>query len=85
MEHVVHAVEGPLHVGAVGDVPFDELRLLGHVGRLAARVHARLQGVDDSDLIPALEQQVNGVGTDEARAAGDQDTAHTFSITLAPS
>ena len=56
----------------VAQVGLDELRPRVDVVRPLA-VRGGQQGVDDPDLLAALEQRVDDVGADESGAAGDQD------------
>ena len=69
VEHDLDALrDRRLQRGVVADVPSHERRSRGDLGRRL--VDARVEGVEDDDLVPAIEQGVDDVAPHEAGPSG---------------
>src|SRR6185295_19640451 len=54
-----------VEIVAIGDIALNKLRFARNIVRLAARMNARLQVVEDAHLVAPLEKQVYGVRPDK--------------------
>jgi hypothetical protein len=78
VQHVVHAVDrAPGNVG-VGQVAQDELYPVCHTGQV--RAGAGDQVVHHANVLPAADQFLNEMRTDEPRATGHQVRCHSSSL-----
>jgi hypothetical protein len=55
------------------------------MARPAARMDTRLQRVENPDIVAAIEEKVDRVRADEARATCDENPRQKFTRTFAPS
>src|SRR5882672_5848520 len=74
VKHRIHGFQSPREVPGVRNVSTHELSFRGNPFRLAPRMHARLEVVENSYPVSAVEQEIDGVGADETSAAGHQNT-----------
>ena len=70
----------PLAHGQIREIAFEELHA-GHVIEIAAL--AGDQAVDDADMVAAPDELFGEVGSDEARAAGDEIRSHSVAVSCA--
>ena len=88
MDHRVDSAERRRERVPVGHVRLDELRRLGDEHRTGAAVNLLDECVVDDDLVPGVEQQLDHMRTDEARATRHQHSFRhqgaPFSVALPP-
>ncbi len=79
MQHHVGAAQSVFDGKCVGDVPDDELGVVGKIGRTLtiAAVNLGREIVEQADLVAGRKEDIGSMGADEARASSDQYPRHS--------
>jgi hypothetical protein len=77
MEHERYVLQGPLKKRAIEDASFVHLDVIADVGEILSTTGADI--VDDPDAVAAMKESSYEVGSDEARASGNQTQRITHS------